>query len=189
MLLAGVVLCFLFAQLQVRIKEELEESSDTGPGSLQCLYVVKNHRVNSFGLDLDQHLAALSNLFVDEVLFFFVRADGLSNRIDLVLRVCNFLLCLIKVVVVGALWQHLQPTLSLEQFVALYTQLGTALLFILDVLLNFCILVLFLYLFHLQKMVVYHLLCVVQDPFSNLRRVHLLHLLSDLGRILLLLLV
>ena len=114
MLPEPLVLVRLLAHLQIRVEQELEESADTSPGTFERLHVCEDHGVNAVGSHLDQLLAALRDLVLDEALLLLVRLDRLSNGLDLILRLLHLQLGLVDLVVVGAFRQELQTALSLE---------------------------------------------------------------------------
>lgn len=99
--------------MQVGVEQELEESADAGPGTLECLHICKDHRVDTIGPHLNKQLAALSDLVLDEALLLLIRLDGLADAVDVILRLFDLLLSLENLIVVGALGQKLQPALSL----------------------------------------------------------------------------
>ena len=70
-------------------------------------------------MHLNELLAALGNLRVNEALLLLMGANILSDGIDLVLNVLDLLVCLVDVVIMCPFRQELQPALPLKEFVTL----------------------------------------------------------------------
>ena len=62
----------VFPQLQICVKQQLEESTDHSSSSFECLHICENHGVDCVRPGLNQGLATLCDLVINEALFFLV---------------------------------------------------------------------------------------------------------------------